>query len=139
MSNERDPFADMEMVHTYTRAQAIADGLLIDLTSATDSDGRRLSPFRYPVAMTAAAFEAAVAHGGEWRGKDLVLPAGQDAAGRIWDVFNALLYAIRAGGAKASRLSLKVSVSGREVELCSKVGPGDRGEHVITLMLPGES
>src|SRR5215207_3343934 len=92
-------FEDADLISSYTRAQAIADGTLIDLTDATDRDGRKLSPFKWPVAMTAAAFGEAVAAGGEWQpdaGGDevLVLPGGQDFAGRLWDVFWMLLCAI---------------------------------------------
>src|SRR5258708_7180559 len=91
---------DADLISVYTRAQAIADGTLIDLTDATDRDGRRLSPFKWPVAMTAAAFGEAIAVGGKWRpdadgNETLVLPGCQDFAGRVWDVLWMLVVAIR--------------------------------------------
>ena len=33
-----------EPIHVYTRAQAIADGILVDLTTATDDQGQLLCP-----------------------------------------------------------------------------------------------
>jgi hypothetical protein len=44
-----------EPIHVYTRAQAIADGTLVDLTTATDDKGQRLceqAGFKVPVAIT---------------------------------------------------------------------------------------
>ena len=60
-------FEDANLISVYTRAQAIEDGTLINLTDATDRDGRRLSPFKWPVAMTATAFGATISAGGEWK------------------------------------------------------------------------
>ncbi|WP_342770176.1 DUF6573 family protein [Xylanimonas allomyrinae] len=61
-----------EVIHAYTRAQAIEDGVLVDATETAREAG-----FAVPVALTAAAWADAVAwnHGG-----------GQDEAGRLWDV-----------------------------------------------------
>ncbi|HEX4591211.1 MAG TPA: DUF6573 family protein, partial [Gemmataceae bacterium] len=79
---------EWEVISVYTRAQAIADGTLIDLTNATDRDRRKLSPFKFPVAMTATAFGESIAAGGQWGddgngGQELRLPGCQDFAGRV--------------------------------------------------------
>ena len=139
---------EWEVISTYTRAQAIADGTLIDLTDAKDRDGRRLSPFKWPVAMTATAFGEAISVGGEWQkdadgNETLVLPGCQDFAGRVWDVFWMLLVAIRqAPAGDTVRFAVSVLTDGvrkREtVHLKSICGPGDDGEPVITIMLPDE-
>jgi Family of unknown function (DUF6573) len=42
---------DTEVIHTYTRAQALADGALIDISPLATEAG-----FRYPVAVTAAVW-----------------------------------------------------------------------------------
>jgi hypothetical protein len=147
MSN--DFWADAEVIHSYSRAQAIADGVLIDLTDATDRNGRKLSPFKWPVAMTAAAFGEAVAAGGEWKGggdgsDELVLPGCQDVSGRLWDVFWMLLTAIRRGPGSTDcvRFAVSVLVDGervrKTVRLKSLCHPGDDGEPVLTIMLPDE-
>jgi hypothetical protein len=115
---------------SYSRAQAIDDGILIDV-----SESARAAGFRYPVAMTAGAW-----------GECVAVPkgaAGQDEAGRLWDVLMVLRYAIRAGGANTDRVSFRVSVTGernqrRDVELVSVCGPGDDAAPVITIMLPSE-
>lgn len=142
-------FDDADLISVYSRAQAIADGVLIDLTVATDREGRRLSPFKFPVAMTATAFGEAIAAGGTWQRdadghETLALPGGQDFAGRLWDVFWMLLAAIRQApdGADCVRFAVSVLVDGvsrREVvRLKSVCGPGDAGEPVLTIMLPDE-
>lgn len=118
-------------IHVYSRAQAIADGVLIDV-----SDTAREAGFRYAVALTAAAWIRCVE-----------VPAGvsgQDEAGRLWDVLWMLLVAIRQGdGGSEIRYHLHVRNSDRRgvpplVELKALCGPGDDGEPVITIMLPGE-
>ena len=44
-----------EVIHRYTRAQALADGVLVDVTDAAREAG-----FRTPVAMTIAVWSKAV-------------------------------------------------------------------------------
>lgn len=81
------------VIHAYTRAQALADGVLVDLSQALTP-----CPFKYPVAMTIGAYEATIAAGGKWEsnghGETLRLPAGQDIAGRVHDVFTLLQHGI---------------------------------------------
>ena len=48
---ESGPWAGFEVVHRYTRAQAIADGVLVDVTA-----NARCCGFKLPVAMTATLF-----------------------------------------------------------------------------------
>lgn len=134
----KNPFDDFDVVHTYSRAQAIADGVLIDVTNATDSTGRRVSPFKFPVAFTSAAYAETVARGGKWVNKELILPRGQDAIGRLWDVFSMLLFAIRRAKTSTSVIHFTVKVSGRLVHLKSICGPGDTPAPVLTIMLPNE-
>ncbi len=71
MRNERehpDPWG--KRIYAYNRAQAIADGLLIDLTSATDDRGQPLcqeAGFKVPVAITRSAWAATIEAGGTWK------------------------------------------------------------------------
>jgi hypothetical protein len=62
-----------DLIHRYRRAQALADGVLVDVSATAREAG-----IRYPVALTRAAWERCVA-----------IPPGvvcQDEAGRLWDV-----------------------------------------------------
>ncbi|HWX20416.1 MAG TPA: hypothetical protein VN578_11000 [Candidatus Binatia bacterium] len=57
MENQGDSFWG-EPIYRYTRAQAIADGGLVDLTTATDDQGQPLckqAGFKVPMAITRTA------------------------------------------------------------------------------------
>ncbi len=127
----RSPFNDMPVIFSFARAQAIDDGVLIDLTEWARETG-----FRYPVACTA----------GVWN--DFVVPRedlrslGQSERGRAHDLLWMLLCAIRRSGA-GDRIHFETiflqsprrRVTARFKTIC---GPGDDGEPVITIMLPNE-
>ncbi|NUQ35543.1 MAG: hypothetical protein HUU29_11460, partial [Planctomycetaceae bacterium] len=49
-------FSEDDLIHSYTRAQAIADGELVDVTGSAIDAG-----FRYHTALTNAAWETAIA------------------------------------------------------------------------------
>lgn len=125
------------VIFSYTRKQAIEDGVLVDLMRAEMADLVGEAGFRLPIAMTATAFSAAVCpiDSGE------ELPAGQSINGRLWDVLSVLRHAARANR-DTDRVHFSVSVwDGRQsntVKLWSLIGPGDDGEPVLTIMLEGE-
>ena len=124
-----NPFDDAGLIHAYTRAQAIADGFLIDVSATAREAG-----IRFPVALTRAVWCRCVE-----------LPPGvesQDEAGRLWDVRYLLRVAIGAspGG---STLLYRVFVRNdnrrpRPVTLKAVCGPGDDAAPVLTVMLPDE-
>jgi hypothetical protein len=120
------------VIFAYTREQAIADGVLIDVTETAREAG-----FRIPVALTYAVWQQYVA-----------VPEGvtcQDEAGRLWDVLFMLRFAIRTGdGGSELRYHLHVRNDNREgdpplVELKAVCGPDDDGSPCITVMNPEES
>ena len=82
-------FENVEMIHRYSRADAIRDGVLIDVSAVAREAG-----IRYPVTLTRAAWEKCVA-----------VPPGvvcRDESGRLWDVCWMLVCALRrASGAEA--------------------------------------
>jgi hypothetical protein len=139
-----------EPIHSYSRCQAIADGLLVDLTTATDDRGQLLckeAGFKVPVAITRAAWSKTVEAGGTWKphgdGKVLELKGGQSLTGRLWDV----LWMLRVEIGKASnndRIQFQVLVdvngdgSHELVKLSALCGPGDDARPVITIMVEGE-
>ena len=134
-----------EIIYAYTRRQAIADGVQIDITEEARKAG-----FNVALYMTAGAFAATVEAGGEWKpsqtgGEILELPAGQDTAGRLWDVFQLLRNAITQHGSKSLVcFGVLVDEHGngkrRYVELHASIGPKDIDDPApaITIMLPGE-
>ena len=80
----------MEVIYAYTRAQAIADGVLIDVSEMGKEAG-----FVYPVALTHAVFNRYV-----------TVPEGvtcQDEKGRLWDILWMLYVAIRRGANSKDR------------------------------------
>lgn len=119
------------VIFAYTRKQAIADGVLVDVTETAMEAG-----FAFPVALTEAAWAECVA-----------VPRGvecQDEAGRLWDVLSMLRFAVKGGGGRGSevRYSLYVqNACGEEPELVTLravCGPDDDGSPCITVMLPDE-
>lgn len=124
-----------EPISVYTRAQAIADGELVDISDAAPT---KESGMRYPVAVTRSVWG--------WIKPDR-MPAWQDWAGRLWDVLMMQRFAIRASKPGETRLTFSVLFVGgpglrgmqrRRVELVSVCGPDDNGEPCITIMQPGE-
>jgi hypothetical protein len=124
-------FDHADLIHRYTRADAIRDGVLIDVTPTAREAG-----IRYPVALTRAVWERCVA-----------VPPGvlfQDERGRLWDVVWMLCCAItRQPAGRVITFALHVRNDNRErnpplVRLKAVCGPGDGGEPVLTVMLPDE-
>lgn len=126
-----------EVISTYTRTQAIEDGVLIDTGSMAQEAG-----FKWPVAVTSAAWADCIA----WTEDDNQQQVYQDESGRLWDVLFMASHAIRQGSGSGDRLLFKLYRVRRDG--CSKeailatlkliVGPGDQGEPVITILLPDE-
>ena len=119
------------MIHQYTRADALRDGVLIDVSQTAKEAG-----FRFPVALTRAVWERCVA-----------VPPGvicQDEAGRLWDVLSLLRWAIgRSDGGPEVCFAVHVRNDNRErtlplVRLKALCGPGAQGEPVVTVMMPEE-
>lgn len=133
------PLADGgEIIHAYTRAQALADGVLV----AADANSAREAGFRVPVALTSAVWEGCVA----WNEGDSERQVPQDERGRLWDVLTMCRAAIRRSGGGGGRVSVAVrrvprdgrTQQPRPVQLVCAIGPGDHGEPVITIMQPDE-
>lgn len=125
-----------EEIYRYTRAQALADGELVDVTKTAREAG-----FRVPVAMTAAAWNKTVA----WSETDSARQVQQDEAGRCWDViWMGYIAAKRASSSFRVPFQLYVVPRGgkatrpRLVTLHMHIGSGDEGEPVITIMNPDE-
>lgn len=137
--SDNNPLTEIfgEVIYSYTRAQAIEDGVLVDVSRTAQEAG-----FRWPVALTHAAWEDCVA----WSEDDTKRQTIQDQSGRLWDVlwmaFNAIRQAL-AGGSELDFKLYRVPRGGRAIKaelttLKLVCGPGDEGEPVVTIMLPHE-
>ena len=91
------------IIFSYTRADAIGDGVLVDLGAMAETASVvREAGFRLPIAMTAAAYESLIGTG--------ELPPGQSVSGRLWDVLMVLRSMIRRLPDGADRVDFSVSV-----------------------------
>jgi hypothetical protein len=122
---------EFELIHSYSRKQAVEDGVLIDVTPTAREVGIAI-----PVAVTAAVFRNYV------RVPDGV--TAQDVAGRLWDVLWMLRFAIsRHREVEGDTLLFTVFVRNddtepKPVKLKAVVHPGDEGEPVVTVLMPDE-
>ena len=133
IDDEASPFEPI--IFGYSRAQAIADGVLVDVSTMAREAG-----FTVPVAMTSAAWADFV----EWSDQDSSRQTHQDETGRLWDVLcMSHLAARRAQGGTVAVQLYRVPRGGkgrmpRKKTLHMNSGPGDAAELVVTLMLAGE-
>jgi hypothetical protein len=122
----------LEIISSYSRAQALEDGELV----AADPKLADEAGIRWPVALTRALWAEAV----EVNARDREY--GQDVTGRLWDVLWLFAVAVRTRRFAEDTFVYAVMVQkGRQLErvrIKAHVGPGDKGEPVITLMLPDE-
>lgn len=116
-------------ISVYTRAQAIADGVLVDVSKMAQEAG-----IKHPTALTAAVWAEYVQVP---EGVD-----GQDEQGRLWDIlFMFHLAAKRAAGKSTMFFDLLIrndNTAPTPMTLKAICGPGDTPEPVITILLPHE-
>ena len=123
------------VLSVYTRARAIEDGLLVDV-----SDRAREAGFSIPVAITRSVWDRLIA-----------LPEGylgfQNESGRLWDVlWMARHHALRASGSDRVTMCVLVRDIRKDLRDSNRpprrhfpivaIGAGDAGEPVVTIMFP---
>ena len=121
-----------EVIHAYTRAEAIEDGQQVDVTTVAAEAG-----IRFPVFLTRSVYD-----------KFVTVPdgvAGQDESGRLWDIVWMLRDAIRRSRSGSDRIPVTLYVrntnrSQKLVTLTAVCGPLDIDDPqpAITVMLPDE-
>ena len=122
----------MHLIYSYTRAQALADGVQVEVTTTAREAG-----ITFPVFLTRAVFDRYV-----------TVPPGvaaQDEPGRLWDIVWMLRFAILRARAGAQRIPVALYVRNdnhraRLVKLVATCGPLDLDDPqpAITVMLPDE-
>ena len=123
------------VIFAYTRAQAIEDGVLVDV-----SETAREAGFKIPVAVSRTVWDRLVAVPEGYRGF-------QDERGRLWDVlWMARHHALRASGSDRVTMSVLVRDIRKDLRDSNRpprrhcpivaIGGGDQGEAVITIMFP---
>lgn len=119
-------------IYAYTRAQAVADGVQVEVSKVAAEAG-----IRFPVFLTRTVYDSFV-----------TVPEGvtaQDEAGRLWDIVWMLRFAIRKARPGANRLPFALYVrndnrKARLVKLIVTCGPLDIDDPqpAITVMMPDE-
>lgn len=122
-----------DLIHRYTRAQAIADGMLVDLTEWASATTGFHGGFRVPVAVTASVWNDLEAIPPRYQGM-------QDVRGRAHDLLWMASLAVRRGGSKDMLLfQVHLSVGRRTLQTYKlMIRPGDSGEPVVTILRPDE-
>jgi hypothetical protein len=129
-NQNQSPFG--EIIYSYTRKQAIADGVQVDVSMTAKEAG-----IKFPVFITRGVFDAYVA-----------VPegvTGQDEAGRLWDVVWLLRFAIQRSRPGSDRIPVALYVRNdnraakliKLIAVCSALDMDDPAP-AITVMLPGE-
>ena len=130
-------FRDADVISTYTRKDALADGTLVDLTKwASSGPEGMMGDFKVPVAVTSAVW-------GEINDIPKSKQGIRDVRGRAHDVLTMAVMAARQAKPGNSevlfRVIMDISASpGRYQTYKLVIGPGDIGEPVVTIMRPEE-
>jgi hypothetical protein len=128
---------DAELIHSYTRRQAIADGVLVDMEQDELGQLRREAGVKWPIAMTATAFSQYVEL------TPAAVKAGNDMKGLWWDILTMWKDAVRNSNVDGAELLFRfLCVVDRQkptlVTLKAVAGPDDDGQPCLTFMLPEE-
>ena len=117
-----------EIIHQYTRANALEDGELIDVSKMARDAG-----FKVPVAIARSVWDT------------YIVPSPkatcQSIEGRLWDTLWMAVNAARQVQGDTllfTVIFIMKAAQRRYIKLKSVIGPGDNGEPVITIMLPEE-
>ncbi len=129
-TEDESPFGPV--VYSYTRAQAIEDGVQVEVTTTAQEAG-----ISFPVFLTRTVFDAYVA-----------VPEGvtaQDENGRLWDIVWMLRFAIIRARPGVQRIPVALYVRNdnhraKLIKLIATCGPRDIDDPqpAITVMMPDE-
>ena len=115
-----------DLIFAYTRSQAIADGVLVDVSKMAAEAG-----IKYPVAITDGLWRAYI----EVPDDDAL--SCQSVEGRLWDTLMVFRMAARVSDSDQLKFRVTYIMKGRKIEtpeIKALCGPGDNGAPVITIM-----
>ena len=119
-----------EVIDSYSRAEAIEDGVLVDVSTVAAEAG-----IRYPVAVTRELRDTYIVP------DPRSVRLGQSESGRLWDILWMYRMAVPRSSGDTLYFRLYFIMKERQkrlVTLKAVCGPGDTPEPVITIMLPHE-
>lgn len=133
---EKDDSFFGKPIYIYSRAQALEDGILVDVTEIA-----KVAGFKIPVAVSHAVWAMYI----DWTIEDSYKQTYQDQKGRLWDILWMLYLACKRNSDEVY-LNYHLRVIPRDgrskypahIELKAIINGGDNGEPVITIMLPCE-
>ena len=125
---------EWSVIHAYTRAEALANGVLVDVTSVAREAGLKV-----PTAVTAAVFDECI----EWTESDAEQSrTHQDQKGRLWDVVYLAAFKARTlvkRGVRQNQVIFQLDIvprpgrtHPRRRTLKLVIGPGDNHEPVAS-------
>ncbi len=122
------------VVYVYARAQAIADGVLVDVTETGKEVG-----FKLPVAITEALHSRLSPTKAD-------AAIGQDYDGRLWDVLWLAVFTIKLTDPGTDTVTFTATLQeveakngqpeNTDLRLRAVCSPGDEGEPVVTIGFP---
>ena len=120
---------DWNVIYSYSRAQAIEDGVLVDVTKQAKATG-----FKLPTVVTDNLYHHYIEPPEGLAGE------GQSVTGRLHDLLTLALFAAKRA-VNSDRVNFKVSFlmapgHSETVEVIAHIGPGDTAAPVLTIMLP---
>ena len=147
MTNKAETVEDFfgPVISSYTRADALADGMLVDGAEMAQEAG-----FVIPVAVTRSVWDECV----DWP-EESEQGFGQSIDGRLWDVLFMAHWKIKSSREQSEDLLYQLNVIPKDTKaetiteiddftgaklttLKINIGPGDNAEPVITIMQPNE-
>jgi hypothetical protein len=124
MSDNNDSvFGDV--IYSYTRANAIADGVLVDLSQVETVKAK----WKFPFACTDTVYSVI---------QTAITEDGKDLEGVMHDIGTMAKMQMLRGDMATDTLIFEVIIGRRSWMLKLHIGPGDTTQPVMTLMLPNE-
>lgn len=124
-------FDDAELIYSYSRRQAIEDGVLVDISQEAQESG-----FKVPVAVSDNLFNGFINPPPGLEGE------GQSTRGRLHDVFEMIKVAVHSNKNESMLffdvLFLMQHGHQEKVTLYCEIGPDGAGKPCMTICLPSD-